>query len=134
MNKINPDEMDKNMTIQEAYEVGRRIGRGESTQSKIAAEGRIATIESNNKKMSEDLKELKLENITEHKEIKILVKELTTEIRTTLKEKADKTEVDGMKQDLLDLKTWMWKAIGVAGTTLFFASFFREQIVSIFTK
>jgi hypothetical protein len=132
MNKINLDEMIKGMTIQEACEVGRRIGRGESTQSKIAAEGRIAIIETNNKKMSEDLKELKLENITEHKEIKILVKELTTEIRATLKEKADKTEVDGMKQDLLDLKTWMWKAIGVVATILFIVSFFKEEIINSF--
>lgn len=119
------NENDKQFTQKDlnmALETGKRIGKGEGHNvSAPETRERLAKLETNQNNLMQEIQE-----------IKQMIKDLGNKLDCALEKKADKAEVEVMKKDLTDLRGWMWKTIGVATTLLFLASFFREQILSLF--
>lgn len=106
------------MTIHEAYEVGRRNGRGEHNLSSPETRERLVKLETNHNNM-----------MSEVQEIKQMIKELTLKVDCAMEKKADKTVVDGLEKDMKDLQSWKYKMIGIGIIVVFIIIAIKDYIL-----
>jgi predicted nuclease with TOPRIM domain len=109
--------MIKMKEIIKAYNTGLDNGnkKGHLTPSPETRE-RLIRLETNYNNMSEKLEELKIENQTEHKDIKKMISDLTDKLDKTLETKAGKWVESAMVWFLVAVSTGI---LGIIGTLIF---------------
>lgn len=118
------------MTIDKAYQKDRddekQYGHNKSAPETKLAIQELQINQLNYLKQMEEFKEI---NDKRHAEIKELIKELGLKVDCAMREKADRTVVDGLGNDVKDLISWKWKLIGIGIAGFFILNYLKDYIV-----
>ena len=94
----------------------------------------LAILKTNYNNLMEKVDEIKQENYKQHEELKDAIIKIDEKLNNALTNKADKKEVEELKNNVKDLDTWKVRIVAIFSVIMFLITFFKDILLDKIVK